>query len=119
MPPDLLDRGIKVGGHLLYAAAHARNALGVMLEIAKHLGKVLRPGLQLHSVFHRNTQHFRGYRVRKRLSKVSYYIHPAFRNNRIEETLYDVTYVATENFDSMRCKCMRRQSTDAGVCRRV
>src|SRR5437879_8065619 len=40
--------GPKVGAEVFDAPQHPGIAIGIVLEIAEHLGKILRPGFQLH-----------------------------------------------------------------------
>ena len=72
---DVVNRRTKVLGQLFEAAPNPRNAFVIVLEIAEHFGKILRPKLQLRRIFDWHSQHLRGDRIRDRFREIGDHIH--------------------------------------------
>ncbi len=65
------DGGSEVRRHLLHAAQHARNPVGVVLEVAQYFGEISGPRFQLLVIAHRHSHQFRGNNGRHRLCQIS------------------------------------------------
>src|SRR6476469_3591735 len=117
---DLTNGGFEIPSHLLERSAHRNRALRVVLEITKHLCKILGPFLKLRGVISRNAQHLSRYNVRKWLREVSNYVKMlSVLHCPVDQIRNDVTDVRTEYLHTAGRKCIGSQSPDPGMGGRV
>jgi len=108
-------RGAKVGGHLIQAPQHLRHPVRVVLEVAQHLGEVLRPGFQLVAVGRRHSQQFRGHDCRQRVGQVGDHIHRVAGPYGVQQALHDLLNVSKKELHPAGGERPRGQAANPAV----